>query len=39
MQTIESWRALKSPQLVKNQQIWEKLAARLLFGLGEISNC
>jgi hypothetical protein len=31
--TIESWRALKSPHLVK------MLAARLLFGLGGISNC
>jgi hypothetical protein len=37
--TIESWRALKSPRLVKNQRIWKKLAARLLFGLGGISNC
>jgi hypothetical protein len=38
-QTIESWRALKSPRLVKYQRIWKKLAARLLFGLGGISNC
>jgi hypothetical protein len=38
-QTTESWRALKSPRLVKYQRIWKKLAARLLFGLGGISNC
>jgi hypothetical protein len=25
--TIESWRALKSPRLVKNQGNWKKLAA------------
>ncbi len=37
--TIESWRALKSPRLVNYQRIWKKLAARLLFGLGGISNC
>ncbi len=39
--TIESWRALKSLRLVKNQRIWKKLGARLLFGLGAggISNC
>jgi hypothetical protein len=37
--TIESWRALKSPRLVKYQRIWKKLAARLLFELGGISNC
>jgi hypothetical protein len=37
--TIESWRTLKSPHLVKYQRIWKKLAARLLFGLGGISNC
>jgi hypothetical protein len=37
--TIESWRALKSPRLVKYQRIWKKLAARLLFGLGRISDC
>ncbi len=37
--TIESWRALKSPCLVKYQRIWKKMAARLLFGLGGISNC
>ncbi len=37
--TIESWRVLKSPRLVKYQRIWKKLAARLLFGLGGISNC
>jgi hypothetical protein len=36
---IESWRALKSPRLVIYQGIWKKLAARLLFGLGGISNC
>jgi hypothetical protein len=36
---IESWRALKSPRLVKYQRIWKKLAARLLFGFGGISNC
>jgi hypothetical protein len=37
--TIESLRALKSPRLVKNQWNWKKLAARLLFRLGGISNC
>jgi hypothetical protein len=37
--TIESGRALKSPRLVKYQRIWKKLTARLLFGLGGISNC
>jgi hypothetical protein len=37
-QTIESWRALKSPRLVKNQRDWKKLAARLLFRLGGISS-
>jgi hypothetical protein len=37
--TIESWRALKSPRLVKNQRNWKKLAARLLFRLGGISSC
>jgi hypothetical protein len=36
---IESWWALKSLRLVKYQQIWKKLAACLLFGLGGISNC
>jgi hypothetical protein len=25
--TIESWRALKSPRLVKYQRIWKKLGA------------
>jgi hypothetical protein len=37
--TIESWRALKSPRLVKNQRDWKILAARLLFRLGGISSC
>jgi hypothetical protein len=37
--TIESWRALKSPRLVKNQRDWKKLVARLLFRLGGISSC
>jgi hypothetical protein len=37
--TIESLRALKSLRLVKNQRDWKKLAARLLFRLGGISNC
>ncbi len=36
---IESWRALKSPRLVKNQRNWKILAARLLFRLGGISSC
>jgi hypothetical protein len=31
---IESWSALKSPRLVKNQRDWKILAARLLFRLG-----
>ncbi len=35
----ESWRALKSPRLVKNQRNWKKLAACLLFRLGGISSC
>jgi hypothetical protein len=35
----KSWRALKSPRLVKNQRDWKKLAARLLFRLGGISGC
>jgi hypothetical protein len=35
--TIESWRAIKSPRLVKNQRDWKKLVARLLFTLGGIS--
>jgi hypothetical protein len=34
---IESWRTLKSPRLVKYQR--KRLAARLLIGLGGISNC
>jgi hypothetical protein len=38
-QTIESWRSLKSPRLVKNQRNLKKLAARLLFRLGVIFNC
>jgi hypothetical protein len=38
-QTIESWQALKSLRLVKNQWGWKKLAARLLFRLGGISSC
>jgi hypothetical protein len=38
-QMIESWRALKSPRLVKNQPDWKILAARLLFRLGGISSC
>ncbi len=38
-QAIESWRALKFPRQVKNQRNWKKLAARLLFRLGGISNC
>jgi hypothetical protein len=37
--TIESWRALKSPRLEKNQRDWKILAARLLFRLGGISSC
>jgi hypothetical protein len=37
--TIESWQALKSPRLVKNQRDWKIQAARLLFRLGGISNC
>jgi hypothetical protein len=37
--TIESLRALKSPRLMKDQRDWKKLAARLLFRLGGISNC
>jgi hypothetical protein len=36
---IESWRALKSPCLVKNQRDWKILATRLLFSLGGISSC
>jgi hypothetical protein len=38
-QTIESWRALKSPRLEKNQRDWKILAAHLLFRLGGISSC
>jgi hypothetical protein len=37
--TIESWRTLKSPRLVKNQRDWKKLAAHLVFRLGGISSC
>jgi hypothetical protein len=37
--TIESWRALKSPRLLKNQRDWKKLAPRLLFRLGGTSSC
>jgi hypothetical protein len=37
--TIESWRALKTPRLVKNQRNWKKQPARLLFRLGGISSC
>jgi hypothetical protein len=37
--TIESWRALKSLRLKKNQRDWKILAARLLFRLGGISSC
>jgi hypothetical protein len=37
--TIGSWWALKSPHLVKNQRVWKKLAALLLFRLGGISSC
>ncbi len=37
--TIESWRALKSPRLVKNHRDWKKLVACLLFRLGGISSC
>jgi hypothetical protein len=37
--TIESWQALKSPRLAKNQRGWKILAARLLFRLGGISSC
>jgi hypothetical protein len=37
--TIESWQALKTPRLVKNQRNWKKLAACLLLRLGGISSC
>ncbi len=36
---IESLQALKFPRLLRNQQDWKKLVARLLFRLGEISSC